>query len=45
LRHNYIMAIAAAIRRESISTGRKIAPDAIIMATGQVDSDVVITRK
>jgi predicted nucleic acid-binding protein len=40
-----IMNLAASLRRGSIQLGPKVAlPDTIIMATGQLDSDVVITR-
>lgn len=39
------MKLAASIRRGSIELRSKVAlPDAIIMATGQLHSDVVITR-
>lgn len=42
---DHIMKIAASIRRGSIELRAKVAlPDTIIMATGQMHSDVVITR-
>lgn len=40
-----IMTFAADLRRTSIETGRKVAlPDAIIMTTGLLRADVIITR-